>query len=215
MSEKKYVRFIDSEYNTLFYVPDGWSLRTKSLYDGFASVRPCKYIDEMHFQLGNTVYHICEFAEIMEHNLVTYEPYREIGDLEFYPKKYYDRGNLDSVGQIVPYYGVLEIVKDRNTSDEVTVSYGYCLAPASADKAFCKVTSPKRWVGGVPTFEFAARIEDLCEDDKTRARMHRIVAAIMEENPQRELGDVLRDATERSNAPQGESGKRQEEREYC
>ncbi len=198
VDKKRYIRFIDSDYNTLFYVPDGWSVRTKSLYDGFVSVTPCKYIDEYHFQFGRTVHHISEFAEIMARNGVIYEPYREIGDLEFYPKKYFDRKNLDSVGQIVPYYSLLETVADRGTSTEVKVDYGYCLSPASADKSFCKVTFPERWTGGTVEFAFAGSIEELCEDTKVCARIHRIVEAIEEENPQRGLGDVLRDAEARS-----------------
>ena len=34
----------------------------------------CRYIDEYHTEVGNNLYHICQFAEIMEHNGSEYTP---------------------------------------------------------------------------------------------------------------------------------------------
>ena len=41
---------------------------------GEKSERTCRYIDEYHAEIGNNLYHICEFAERMEQNGATYEP---------------------------------------------------------------------------------------------------------------------------------------------
>ena len=70
---KRDIRFIDSSYNTLFYVPDGGSVRITRA-NGTVSVRTCLYIDDYHAKIGGGIYHICEFAEIMEENGSTYAP---------------------------------------------------------------------------------------------------------------------------------------------
>ena len=36
--------------------------------------RICRFIDECHTEIGGSLYHICEFAERMEKNGMTYEP---------------------------------------------------------------------------------------------------------------------------------------------
>lgn len=64
----KGIRFITSHYNDLFRLPDGGSIR---IYDcnGDYEERSCRYIDETHFELGfgpNSIFHICQFAELME-----------------------------------------------------------------------------------------------------------------------------------------------------
>ena len=67
------VRFIDSHYNTLFTVPDGGNVIITH-FDGTSVTRRCAYIDDCHVLIGNSVYHICEFAEVMEQNGNTYAP---------------------------------------------------------------------------------------------------------------------------------------------
>ena len=71
--QEKMIRFIDSSYNTLFYVPDGGNV-VLTYSDGEKAVRPCKFLDEYHTQVGHNVYHICQFAEIMERNGTSYVP---------------------------------------------------------------------------------------------------------------------------------------------
>ena len=61
------IRFIDSRYNLKFMLPDGGSILVTDA-DGAASILPCTYIDDYHVRIGTGVYHICEFAEIMEAN---------------------------------------------------------------------------------------------------------------------------------------------------
>ncbi len=61
----KEIRFIDSQYTTLFTIPDGGYIAITHS-DGERLLRPCRYVDECHTQVGMNVYHICEFAEKME-----------------------------------------------------------------------------------------------------------------------------------------------------
>ena len=39
-------------------------------------MRTCRYIDDYHVEIGDNLYHICEFAERMEQNGHIYEPVR-------------------------------------------------------------------------------------------------------------------------------------------
>ena len=62
---EKGIRFIDPHYKELFRIPDGDKIRI-TLNDGEQLDRECRYIDEYHLEVGNNLYHICEFAERME-----------------------------------------------------------------------------------------------------------------------------------------------------
>ena len=73
MEEKKRIRFIDSHYHTLFSIA-GWDSIEIVYPDGKREERVCTYIDEYHTQVGARVFHICEFAEIMEANGKSYCP---------------------------------------------------------------------------------------------------------------------------------------------
>lgn len=69
----KMIRFIDSKYQTLFFVPDGGSIIvTRS--DGGKVKRTCTFLDECHTRVGREVYHICQFAKLMERVGNTYAP---------------------------------------------------------------------------------------------------------------------------------------------
>lgn len=71
--ENKEIRFIDSNYNELFRIKDGESITVK-FSDGSMSDRKCTYIDDYHTKIGHNVFHICEFAELMERGSSTYRP---------------------------------------------------------------------------------------------------------------------------------------------
>ena len=77
------IRFIDSKYQTLFYVPDGGSIIITQP-DGERSVKPCAFLDEYHALVGCRPYHICEFAELMKRAGNTYAP-GAAGSLLFCP----------------------------------------------------------------------------------------------------------------------------------
>lgn len=72
---EKGIRFITPDYKELFRIPDGDKIRiTQS--DGTYFDRTCRYIDECHLEVGNGLYHICQFAEMMERNGNTVIPLR-------------------------------------------------------------------------------------------------------------------------------------------
>lgn len=68
------IRFIDSQYNTLFHIPDGGDIVITLSY-GERLQCPCQFLDECHTKVGANVYHICEFAEKMEAAGNRYEPF--------------------------------------------------------------------------------------------------------------------------------------------
>ena len=70
------ISFIDSGYQELFRIPDGGKIMITNAL-GEKTERSCRYIDEYHVEIGkgwDNLYHICQFAEIMEKNGATYEP---------------------------------------------------------------------------------------------------------------------------------------------
>ena len=79
------IRFIDSHYKDLFRLPDGGSIRI-TFSDGESAVRKCSYIDEYHTLIGKNVFHICQFAELMERNGSTYQPEPVMGQLSQNPE---------------------------------------------------------------------------------------------------------------------------------
>ena len=70
------IRFIDSRYKELFRIPDGGTIQVDYPDRHFAA--KCSYIDDYHTQVGNNVYHICQFAEILERGGGTCRPEPEL-----------------------------------------------------------------------------------------------------------------------------------------
>ena len=112
------IRFIDSGYRELFKIPDGGSIRiTYPPGDEREPVtRACKFLDETHFETlgrGGDIYHICQFAEIMERIGARYEPEIQLRNAEIVPfapgeEKYctYNRENGNTcVGHISGEFG--------------------------------------------------------------------------------------------------------------
>ena len=67
---KQGIRFITPGYKELFRIPDGDHIRILCS-DGSHIDRSCRYIDECHVEIGSgrdNLYHICQFAEMMERN---------------------------------------------------------------------------------------------------------------------------------------------------
>lgn len=69
------IRFINSQYKEQFRIPDGDHIRI-TYPDGSQTERTCRYIDDTHMEADYNLYHICEFAEIMESNGNTVIPLR-------------------------------------------------------------------------------------------------------------------------------------------
>ncbi len=67
------IRFIDSRYHELFRIRDGEKI-TVTDADGGKHDFACRFIDEYHTEVGSGLYHICEFAELLERNGAAYAP---------------------------------------------------------------------------------------------------------------------------------------------
>ncbi|MEE1320200.1 MAG: hypothetical protein UHM85_01535 [Acutalibacteraceae bacterium] len=63
----KGIRFITPHYREIFRIPDGDKIRIIHS-DGERYDKTCRYIDDYHTEVGDRLYHICEFAELMERN---------------------------------------------------------------------------------------------------------------------------------------------------
>lgn len=70
---EKGIRFINSRYDELFRIKDGGKIKIR-YSDGEEQERVCRYIDEYHMEVGSNLFHICQFAEIMEQNGSEYAP---------------------------------------------------------------------------------------------------------------------------------------------
>ncbi len=70
---EKGIRFINSKYKEMFRIPDGSSIVITSAR-GEKTEKICRYIDECHMEMGRNLFHICEFAELMERNGASYKP---------------------------------------------------------------------------------------------------------------------------------------------
>ena len=67
---EKGIRFITPHYEEKFRIADGDMIRIRCP-DGRQLDRECRYIDECHVEVGkgwDNLYHICQFAEMMERN---------------------------------------------------------------------------------------------------------------------------------------------------
>lgn len=78
---KRCIRFVDSAYHEVMTIPDGSNI-VLTHFDGTVSILPCTYIDDAHAKIGNTVYHMLEFAGIMERAGSIYAP--EGGTADYY-----------------------------------------------------------------------------------------------------------------------------------
>ena len=79
---EKQIRFIDSDYNNLFILPDGGTVYL-TYADGEKAEKKCEYIDQTHFYMGGHAWHICEFAERMEQNKIKYAPFEMPSDMPY------------------------------------------------------------------------------------------------------------------------------------
>ena len=58
------IRFINSGYDEQFRIPDGGTIQVE--YPDRTFSAKCEYIDDYHTYVGSEVYHICQFAEVLE-----------------------------------------------------------------------------------------------------------------------------------------------------
>ena len=77
MDEKNQeIRFIDSRYNDLFWLPNGGFIQVD--YPDETVIKQCVFVNPYHTQIGYNVFHICEYAEHMERIGATYQAEPEI-----------------------------------------------------------------------------------------------------------------------------------------
>lgn len=69
------IRFINSHYREQFRIPDGEKIRI--IYPAYKEDNICRYVDDYHTEVGRNIYHICEFAELIEKNGNTVIPLRD------------------------------------------------------------------------------------------------------------------------------------------
>ena len=123
---KRRIRFIDAEYNTLFYVPDGASI-VMTRMDGSSVIRPCTYIDDCHTLIGNEVYQICEFAEAAQRTGTVYEPLdptQQSADAG-----YYEIYQIDNVGKVNYAFMRYENAKGKLRAAHYRKAFAGVLAP--------------------------------------------------------------------------------------
>ena len=70
------IRFIDTQYNELFAIPDGGSI-VITHPNGDQYIGECKYLDDTHFEINGSCYHQMQFAESTERNGAKVEPEKE------------------------------------------------------------------------------------------------------------------------------------------
>ena len=66
------LRFIDSGYQELFRIPNGGKIEVE--YPDRTFSARCEYLDDYHAYIGSEVYHMCQFAEIVERGGGVYRP---------------------------------------------------------------------------------------------------------------------------------------------
>lgn len=87
------IRFITPNYKEKFRIVDGGSIRM-TFPDGEYRDRECRFIDETHLEVGNSLYHICEFAERIQRECIQIIPLRQS-----LPEKCFSA--LEATGEII------------------------------------------------------------------------------------------------------------------
>lgn len=70
------IRFINSNYETLFYLPNGSYIQID--FPKESRIQQCVFLDPYHTNIGQNTFHICEFAERMEQLGATFQPEPEL-----------------------------------------------------------------------------------------------------------------------------------------
>lgn len=70
------IRFINSGYDEQFRIPDGGTIQVE--YPDRTFSAKCEYIDDYHTYVGSEVYHICQFAEVLERGGAVCRPEPEL-----------------------------------------------------------------------------------------------------------------------------------------
>ena len=74
--KNKRIRFVTPEYDNMFMLDDGDSLRIERPAFSSTHEEKIRYLDEYHTLIGSAVYHICEFGEAVENAGLVLTPLR-------------------------------------------------------------------------------------------------------------------------------------------
>lgn len=132
------IQFITPYYKERFRIPDGDSIRITTP-DGTQMDRVCRYIDDTHVEVGvhsaGDLYHICQFAELMERSGNTVIPLRSS-----LPKRCFSV--LDSTNEIIciecgvmGYKPTSQLTDGQEAADRYNAAFGVTKAQAAAMKA--------------------------------------------------------------------------------
>lgn len=103
--DKNYIRFLaPNTYQDMFLLEDGKKLLFHDSYDHTDKTFTCKYIDPYHFYFGSNVFHIYQFAEVMQRNGHTYDRLNYVTDFTPYRAIIADRNLKDKDGNHIRYH---------------------------------------------------------------------------------------------------------------
>lgn len=134
---EKGIRFITPHYEEKFRIADGDSVRIRC-QDGRVLDRVCRYIDECHVEVGkgwDNLFHICQFAEMMERNGNSVIPLRNSLPLICYGKVPEKRAIVMFERGFDGYRSASYVTKGRTSQklvDELNSGMGVSKAQAAA-----------------------------------------------------------------------------------
>lgn len=134
---EKGIRFITPHYEEKFRIADGDMVRIRCP-DGRQLDRECRYIDECHVEVGkgwDNLYHICQFAEMMERNGNSVIPLRSSLPLVCYGKVPEKRAIVMFERGFDGYRSASHVTKGRTSQrlvDELNSEMGVSKAQAAA-----------------------------------------------------------------------------------
>ena len=134
---EKGIRFITPHYEEKFRIADGDMIRIRCP-DGRQLDRECRYIDECHVEVGkgwDNLYHICQFAEMMERNGNSVIPLRNSLPLICYGKVPEKRAIVMFERGFDGYRSASYVTKGRTSQklvDELNSGMGVSKAQAAA-----------------------------------------------------------------------------------
>lgn len=134
---EKGIRFITPHYEEKFRIADGDMVRIRCP-DGKQIDQECRYIDECHVEVGkgwDNLYHICQFAELMERNGNSVIPLRSSLPLICYGKVPDKRAIVMFERGFDGYRSASHVTKGRTSQklvDELNSEMGVSKAQAAA-----------------------------------------------------------------------------------
>lgn len=134
---EKGIRFITPDYKEKFRIADGDMVRIRCP-DGRQLDRECRYIDEYHVEVGkgwDNLFHICQFAEMMERNGNSVIPLRNSLPLICYGKVPEKRAIVMFERGFDGYRSASAVTRGRSSQklvDELNSGMGVSKAQAAA-----------------------------------------------------------------------------------